>query len=356
MSQVLGLSTGELDYRVSTQETKELVASLLPPTEVPRLQRLVDASRVRLRQTVRPLHELRSMKTLEARNAAYKKEAIALGERVGLQALSVAGVRPSDIDILLVTSSTGHLVPTLDQHLVSRLGLRPNVRCIPLFGLGCAGAVRAMALAADLPVSSRAGASALVISVELCSLWLQVAEPSPDDVLSNIFFADGAGAAVIGSGRPGQTPELVASYNELWPGSLEARGARLTETGFRHSCSSKLPLLLRAKLQETVKEFLRRQGLNTPDLRFYAINPSDHRILQAVGSILDLPEPTLCPAWRTWEQRGNTLSAGPLYVLQTLEALAAPADGDLGLVLVFGPGITCEMLLLRWHGSLARGH
>jgi alkylresorcinol/alkylpyrone synthase len=354
MSELLSLETEELEYRVSASETKEFLASLLPPTDVQRFQRLVDASRIHGRRALTSLHELRRWDTLEARNAVYGKEAIALGQRVGLRALTSAGLEPREIDVILVTSSTGHLVPTLDQHLVGRLGLRPDVRCIPLSGLGCAGAVRAMALAADLFAGKRTGASALVISVELCSLWLQVAEPSPEDVLSNMLFGDGAGATVIGSDKSGQAPELVASHTALWPESLEARGARLTATGFRHFSSAAIPRLLRANLRRTVEEFLFCQGVNATDLRFYAINPSDHRILETVGSILGLPEPALRPAWATWEQHGNTLSAGPLYVLQALEAFASPADRDLGLVLVFGPGITCEMLLLRWHGGLNR--
>lgn len=350
MMRILSLATEDFPYQVSAAETKELLAVLLPPVEAQRFQVLVDASRIQARQAFASIAELRRMETLDARNAAYTAQAPVLAERVGLQALHNAGVNPRDIDAFIVASSTGHMVPTLDQHLVSRLGLRSDVRCLCMAGLGCAGAVRAIGFAADL--LSRNGAAALVVSVELCSLWLQMSEPSVEDMLSTIVFGDGAAATVIG--RSGSVPafEVVAAYTGLWPDSLEARGARLTGTGFRHFSSPKLARVLRANLQRTVSEFLVKQGVGANDLRFSVVNPSDHRLLETIGSILDLPEHALRPAWQTWEQRGNTLSAGPLYVLRALQASEPPADGDLGLVIVLGPGITCDLLLLRWRDGV----
>ena len=353
MSKILSVATEEPSSCVSATETKEFLASLLPPTEAQRFQRLVETSRIRTRHTLMSLRELQDLKTFEARNSTYREQAIALGERVGVRALRCASIGPRDIDIILVASSTGHMVPTLDQHLASRLGLRTDVMSVPLTGLGCAGGIRAMRLAADL--LSKNGTYALVVSADLCSPWLQICEPSPEDVVSNIFFGDGTGAVVIGRGQSVKAPEIVAHHVELWPGSLGVRGARLTATGFRHFCSPALPRLLRRNLPRTVGHFLSQQGLSLADLRFFVVNPSDHRVLETVQSTLDLSPGALQPAWEAWEQHGNTLSAGPLYVLRALETSTPPVDGDLGLVLVFGPGIICEMLLVRWRGRLRGG-
>jgi alkylresorcinol/alkylpyrone synthase len=71
-------------------------------------------------------------------------------------------------------------------------------------------------------------------------------------------------------------------------------------------------------------------------------------VLESIGAALDVPEDRMRPAWATWEERGNTLSAGPLYVLDAGRRLTPPESGDLGLAVVLGPGLTCDLMLLRW--------
>jgi alkylresorcinol/alkylpyrone synthase len=258
-----------------------------------------------------------------------------------------------DVDVLVVASSTGFSVPTLDHHLASVLGLRREARCLFLSGLGCTGAVRALGLAGDLLAANPLARHGLVVSVELCSPWLQVQEPSPEDVLANILFGDGAGAAVIGASGGARGLEVVASRVETWPESLDARGARLTQSGFRHFASPRLPRLLRLHLRRCVEEFLGEHGLTPRDLGFHIANPSDHRVLETIASVLELPDAQTRPAWTSWEEHGNTLSAGPLYVLDALRRERLPVAGDLGLAIVLGPGLTCDLTLLRCHSDLA---
>ena len=57
-------------------------------------------------------------------------------------------------------------------------------------------------------------------------------------------------------------------------------------------------------------------------------------------------------SWRVLERYGNMSSASVFFVLKELQKTAPPAEGDLGLMMAFGPGLTCELVLLRWHGRL----
>ncbi|MBX3023940.1 hypothetical protein KF840_03425 [bacterium] len=306
---------------------------------------------VHRRSVALPLDRLARLGGVGERTRAYARLAPALAERVARAALARAGVAAADVAALLVASSTGHLVPTLDHHLAQRLGLPPTARRLALLDLGCVGAVRAVATAADL---LRDGGCALVVAVELSSLWLPAAEPTPADLHAAMVFGDGAGAAVLAAGdRPG--PRLLATRSVLWPDSLDARGAVQTGAGLRHVVSPRLPRAVVAHLRRTVGDFLAAQHLGPGDLAFVAVNPSELDLAVAIISHLDVDAAAIELPRAVWEQHGNTLSVGPLHLLRALAERQTPRDGDLGLLLAVGPGLTCDLTLLRW-GSLPVDH
>jgi len=354
MISLQSLATDSPHAAMTAEDTHALLGRLLPPAEAERCRPLVDASRIRRRSAVARPARLAQLGGIDERTALYASLAVPLAERVARTALSGAGVTPHEVGALLVASSTGHLVPTLDQHVAARLGLAPTARRLALDGLGCAGAVRAMGTAADLLRGAPDGV-ALVVAVELCSLWLPVGELGPHDVQTALAFGDGAAAAVLRAGAPAPGPELVAHRSVLWPDSLSARRSVLTSSGLRHLASPRIGRVVARHLRATVEEFLAAHGLGRGDLGFFAVNPSELALAQAIADHLGLPAQTMAVAGDVWAQHGNTLSVAPLHVLRTLQA-APPAAGALGVLLVLGPGITCDLLLLRWHGALPATH
>ncbi|MDX2165831.1 MAG: hypothetical protein SF182_02165 [Deltaproteobacteria bacterium] len=346
-----GLATDAPFAKVSAADTHTALAGLVPPGEGAMVERLVDELGIRRRSLSAPLPRLARLTTVDERNAHYAALAVPLAERAARAALDAAGVEADEIGTLLVTSSTGHLLPTLDAHLAPRLGLSPATRRLALNGLGCAGAVRAMGVAADL---GAAAGTALVVAVDLCSLWLQSGEISREDLRSNAVFGDGAGAVVLGASGGG--PQLLASRAVQWPDSLTARGSTLTSTGFRHFTSPRLARVVARHLRRSVDDFLAAHGAARPRLGFCAVNPSELTLARAIVDHLELPAAATQVATEVWQEHGNTLAVGPLHVLRTLQEQVAPAAGALGLVIVLGPGITCDLLLLRWGDRLPVRH
>ena len=90
------------------------------------LDRLHASAEVETRHTALPLEDCGVLRGAEAVNDRYIDEATALGERALRRALDAAGLRPADLDLLIVTSVTGVAVPSLDARLIPRLGLRPR--------------------------------------------------------------------------------------------------------------------------------------------------------------------------------------------------------------------------------------
>src|SRR5256885_12274372 len=65
-------------------------------------------------------------------------------------AIEKAGVKPDQSDGVVAVSTTGIATPSLEARVGPRIGLRDNVRRVPVFGLGCAGGVNGLSLAARL--------------------------------------------------------------------------------------------------------------------------------------------------------------------------------------------------------------
>jgi len=352
LAQLQSIGTALPPHVLSAEETKAVLWPLTGGGE--RWQQLVDASRIRRRHLVAPVGELLQRHTLGERAQDYARQAVALAETAARAALAGAGVDATSVHTIVSVSCTGYMLPSLDAHLVSKLGLDPAVRRIPITELGCSGGVAALALATALH-ETRTDGCALVVSVEPCSLCLQVAEPTPSDVMGSILFGDAAAAAVLSWAVNPSGPAIISSGSALWPDSLDQLGMHLTGAGFRFVLSPTLPDLVRARLRETVVAFLERNGLSLGEVGFWIVHPGGPKILDAAADALGLSEEALRPAWEVWERCGNLSSATVFFILRELQRSAAPRAGTPGVMMAFGPGVTCEMVLLRAGGWLA-GH
>lgn len=350
MVELTALATTTPVHRVDAAATKAALSSWLGG-DAQRYCHMVDRARIHARYTVEPIESLLRLQTPDARNAAYARHATALAETVTRTALQAAGIDPTSIDAIIAVSCTGHMMPSLDAYLVNRLGLNPVARRIPIMQLGCAAGVGAVGLAAQLQQHA-CGSNVLVVSVEICSLCLQVSEPSPADVMGSLLFGDGAAAVVMSGSGHGCGPQVVASRGVLWPDSVDVLQMRFTSTGPRFVLARDLPNRFRVHLRAAAEAFLRAQGLARSDVRFYVIHPGGPKVLNAVAESLQLSDAAVQPSWRVWERYGNLSSATVFFILEELDLSVRPNDGELGLMLAVGPGLTCEMALLCWRGHL----
>lgn len=92
-------------------------------------------SGIRRRYSCVPLDWYAEPRSWKERNEVYIQSATALLERVALDLLEKSGLDRQDIDALVTVSTTGIATPSLDALLVERLGLRRDVRRLPIFGL-----------------------------------------------------------------------------------------------------------------------------------------------------------------------------------------------------------------------------
>nr|HET7859559.1 stilbene synthase [Caldimonas sp.] len=115
------------------------------------------------------------------------------------RALAAAGLAPSDIGAVVVSTCTGYLCPGLSGYVAERVGLGPAVQAFDLVGQGCAAALPNLQLGRSL-VDSGAAEHVLSICVEVSSAAMYL-DDDPGVLISACLFGDGAGAAVL-SRRP----------------------------------------------------------------------------------------------------------------------------------------------------------
>ncbi|MEV7253828.1 type III polyketide synthase [Streptomyces cyaneofuscatus] len=337
-------------HRHTQREVTDMVAdTCLPPgTDRRVLDRLHENARVRTRHTVLPLESYRDLNGFGAANDVFIRSAVDLGGQAVRGALRAAGLRPTDVDLLMFTSVTGLAAPSVDARLVARLGLRSDVKRLPVFGLGCVAGAAGVARVHDY-LLGRPDDVAVLLSVELCSLTFQRQDATPANLVATALFGDGAAAVVaLGGRRSVAGPEIVATRSRMYPETEHVMGWSIGSTGFSVVLDPAVPDVVRQYLADDVREFLDEHGLKPKDIAHWVCHPGGPKVLEAVTEVLDLREGALDVTWRSLADVGNLSSASVLHVLRDTIEHRRPEPGTPGLLLAMGPGFCCELVLLRW--------
>ena len=101
------------------------------------LERLHRNVTVQGRYLAMPPERYNDLQTWGQANDVWIQVAQELGEQALCRALHHAGLQPVQLGALFFTSVTGISSPSIDALLINRMGLSPNIRRVPIFGLGC---------------------------------------------------------------------------------------------------------------------------------------------------------------------------------------------------------------------------
>jgi alkylresorcinol/alkylpyrone synthase len=297
---------------------------------------------------VQPLERYTADLDFTVANKVWLQGALDLGERACRDALAAAGVRADEVDAIVFTTVTGLASPSVDARLVTRLGLRPDVKRMPLFGLGCVAGAATIARAADF-LRGKPDGVVLVLSVELCSLTLQTKDQSLANLVSVGLFGDGAAAAVVvGEARAAAGPRIAATRSVFYPDTTDVMGWDIGAHGFRIVLSAEVPTVARERVPQDVDAFLGAHGLTRSAIRRWIAHPGGPKVLLGLQEGLGLAQRDLQPSWDCLARAGNLSSASVLMILEQHLRDPAGKPGDLGLMLAMGPGFCSELLLLRW--------
>jgi 3-oxoacyl-[acyl-carrier-protein] synthase-3 len=226
-----------------------------------------------------------------------------LGAEAAKRAMQAAGCQPSDIDLIIVATSTPDMVfPSTAALLQSKLGI---VGC-PAFDVQavCSGFVYAMTVA-DAMIKTGTSQRALVIGAEVFSRILDF-----KDRTTCVLFGDGAGAVVLeASSAPGILATDIhadGKYSEILcvPGHVSG-GAILGDPVLKMDGQAVFKLAV-GVLEETALASLSKAGLKASDIDWLVPHQANIRIMQSTARKLKMPMEKVIV---TVDQHGNTSAA-----------------------------------------------
>lgn len=313
-----------------------------------RLEQLHRAVRVGGRHLALPLDEYEKLPGFAARNDAFQRVAVEVGEAALRGALEGAGLKPADLDALFFVTVTGVSTPSIDARLANRLRLRADLKRTPIFGLGCVAGAAGVARASDY-LRAFPGGTAALVAVELCSLTLQHEDLSVANIIASGLFGDGGAAVVLGGHeRGGAGPRVLATRSVFYPDTERVMGWDVVDSGFKVVLSPRVPKLVQERIRGDVDSFLAAHGLSRADIAHWVCHSGGPKVLEAFEQALELPRAALERTWSSLRELGNLSSASVLFVLGDLLRAGTARPGELGLLLAMGPGFCSELVLLRW--------
>ncbi|MFC7530816.1 type III polyketide synthase [Actinoplanes sp. GCM10030250] len=360
MSRIVAARAVLPEHVYRQEQITEVLADVVlgdEPAASPRrelMRRLHTAAGVQTRHLALPLDRYADLGGFGAANDVWIEAGRRLGEQAVSAALADAGLAPSDVDLIMTTSVTGLAAPSLDARIAGRLGLRDDVKRVPMFGLGCVAGAAGIARIHDY-LQGHPDDVAVLLSVELCSLTFQRDDTSTANLVGSGLFGDGAAAVVLMGERRaaaaghGRSPRVRATRSRLYPDSERIMGWDIGTSGFRLVLAATVAGIVDTYLRDDVDTFLAGHDLAVTDVSTWISHPGGPKIIDAIIRALDLKPDALDVTRRSLASVGNLSSSSVLHVLQeTLATRDIAVSSQPAVMLAMGPGFCSELVLLDW--------
>jgi predicted naringenin-chalcone synthase len=362
---ILALSNAVPPYAFSQEEILEKIIKDLPLDEQMNtsLRQLYKNSAIRTRYLVTDdfkkersdwdfwgAHYPLRAPGMSKRNELYKKEAPKLALEVAKKALEKWGGDPSQITHIISVSCTGVVAPGIEFQLIQELNLNWSVNRLGINFMGCFGAFKGLSVA-NAFAKENPEHRILLICTELCSLHLQH-DASPDNILANSLFADGAAAAIIGA-HPQKNEKPLWTIHKThslgMKNSLDKMSWEAGDHGYFMKLSARVPVLLGREIAAFTASLL-GPDISSSDCD-WAIHPGGKSIIHAMEKAMQLKKQQTLASWDILANYGNMSSATFLFVLDSLAKQKERHPWTMGIG--FGPGLSFEGILLQNRVSYA---
>jgi len=272
----------------------------------------------------------------ERRIAAADETTGSMAEQASRRAIEAAGLQPSDIDlIILATTTPDQVFPSTACLVQKRLGIQG----CPAFDVQavCSGFIYGLSIA-DKFIRTGGAKRALVIGAETLSRIVDWTDRG-----TCILFADGAGAVVLGaSTEPGIISTHIHAdgrYKELLEVPVTKGNPYVTMQG------SEVFKVAVTTLGRIADETLAAANMTKADIDWLVPHQANHRIIAATAKKLDMPMERVV---MTVDRHGNTSAASVPLALDEAVRDGRIQRGQTVLMEAFGGGFTWGSALLKY--------
>jgi 3-oxoacyl-[acyl-carrier-protein] synthase III len=266
-----------------------------------------------------------------------------LAYQAALQALSSAGLQASDLDLILVATSTPDMVfPSTAAILQNKLGITNGCPAFDVQAV-CSGFVYALTVADSL-IKTGTAKRALVIGAEVFSRILDF-----KDRTTCVLFGDGAGAVIL---EASDTPGILASSLHAdgrhvgilcTPGTVSG-GAVLGDPTLKMDGPAVFKLAV-GVLEQAARTTLAKAGKTDTDIDWLIPHQANIRIMQGTAKKLKMPLEKLVV---TVDQHGNTSAASIPLALDTAVRSGQIKRGQTLMLEGVGGGFTWGAVLVQY--------
>ena len=287
----------------------------------------------------------------ERRIAPDDITAVDMGERAALGALAKAGLEPSDIDMIVVSTATpDRLLPSTACEIQSRIGASRSCLAFDITA-ACTGFLYALSIAEGCVAAGR-GETVLVVSTEKMSTIIDW-----DDRATCILFGDGAGAAVV---QPSQNGEgILASFHRsdgdlgpLLQRPVGGSATPLTEESLRNREHMLQMMSGREVFKSAVRSMahagsmvMEEAGLDVDQIDLMVPHQANSRIIESTARYAGIP---MDRVFVNLDRYGNISSATIPVALDEAVEEGRLVPGSVVLMTAFGAGLTWGAMALRW--------
>lgn len=286
-------------------------------------------------------HWIRERTGIRARHFAEQGVyASDLGVEAARNALSAAGVRPDEIDLIIVATSTPDMVfPSTATILQHKLG----VAGCPAFDVQavCSGFVYALVVA-DAMIRTGTASKALVIGAEVFSRLLDF-----NDRTTCVLFGDGAGAVVL---QASSSPGILASdihadgkHSGILCVPGHVSGGQVLGNPLLQMDGQAVFKLAVGVLESAARAVLEKAGRTEEDIDWLVPHQANIRIMQGTAKKLKLPMNKVVV---TVDEHGNTSAASIPLALDSAVRAGRVKAGDTVMLEGVGGGFTWGAVLL----------
>ncbi|MDD5362027.1 MAG: 3-oxoacyl-[acyl-carrier-protein] synthase III C-terminal domain-containing protein [Ignavibacteria bacterium] len=354
MPKIIAVSKTDFENSVPQDTVKQAAGIIFQNaySNIDKMLSVFDNSEIDRRNLCRPIIQYGGKPSFSEKNRIYQNIALDYSVIAVEDCLKKASIDKSVITDIIYVNTTGLAAPSIDSLITNKMRLNKNINRMPLWGLGCAGGVSALAKANTI-AKANPDAVIVIAAVELCSLTFIDDEFSKSNFIAASLFSDGAACVLVAGDKAfdrycqnAKTKiDIIFSESKLYYDAAGVMGWEIIDSGFKVIFGKEIPDIIRRDLKKDIDLFLGKNNLDINDITNFIFHPGGAKVLNAYEESLGFKNGELKISRDILRNYGNMSSVTVLYMLDKF--ISNGFKNGYGLMLALGPGFSNEMLLLK---------